>query len=81
MKRLILSDFYTFVKYMRENYTNQDIMRAVNSETQKEMMVSISFTGDLYDKKNEEYFDRTQNQNLWNMIYNLAKRGKLKILK
>ena len=66
---------------MRENYTNQDIMRAVNSETQKEMMVSISFTGDLYDKKNEEYFDRTQNQNLWNMIYNLAKRGKLKILK
>ena len=80
MKRLILSDFYTFVKYMRENYTNQDVMRAVNSQTQKEMMVSISFTGDLYDKKNEEYFDRTQNQNLWNIMYNFAKKGKLKIL-
>ena len=80
MKRLMLGDFYTFVKYMRENYTNQDVMKAISSETQKEMMVSISFTGDLYDKIEEDYFDRTQNQNLWNMMYNLAKQGKLKIL-
>jgi plasmid replication initiation protein len=80
IKRLMLSDFYIFVKYMRENYTNQDVMKAISSETQKEMMVSISFTGDLYDKIEEDYFDRAQNQNLWNMMYNLAKQGKLKIL-
>jgi hypothetical protein len=44
------------------------------------MMVSISFTGDLYDKKEGEFFDRVQNQNLWNRMYNLAKREKLEVL-
>jgi plasmid replication initiation protein len=81
IQRLILSDLYTFVKYMRENYTNQNIMKVINSKSQKEMMVSISFTGELYDKIEGNYFDRVENQNLWNQIYNLAKRGLLTILK
>ena len=79
MKRLILSDLNSFIKYMRENYTNQDIMKEINSETQKEMMVSISFTGELYDKIDGDYFDRIQNQNLWNQMYHLAKEEKLNI--
>jgi hypothetical protein len=64
---------------MRENYTNQDIMKKINSETQKEMMVSISFTGELYDKISGDYFDSFQNQNLWNRMYHLAKEEKLDI--
>jgi hypothetical protein len=79
IKRLILSDLNSFIKYMRENYTNQDIMKEINSETQKEMMVSISFTGELYDKISGDYFDSFQNQNLWNRMYHLAKEEKLDI--
>jgi hypothetical protein len=79
MKRLIMSNLNSFIKYMRENYTNQDIMKKINSETQKEMMVSISFTGELYDKISGDYFDSFQNQNLWNRMYHLAKEEKLDI--
>ena len=80
LKKMILSDINTFMNYLKENYVNQDIFKKVDNTTRKEMMVSISYTGDLYDKISGEYFDERESYNLWNQIYRFAQLGKLDII-
>jgi len=57
---------------------DRDIIKIKHNN--EEMLVSISFTGDLYDKKSGYYFDKLESHNLWNQIYRFAKIGKLKVL-
>jgi plasmid replication initiation protein len=79
IKRLVLADEYSFIKYMREKFTNKDIFRTMNEKSNKEMLISISFTGDLYDKVTGDYFERVESLNLWNKMYRLAKRGEIEL--
>jgi hypothetical protein len=62
---------------MREKFTNKDIFRTMNEKSNKEMLISISFTGDLYDKVSGDYFERVESLTLWNKMYRLAKRGEI----
>ena len=78
LKRLILSDLHSFVKHIKNNYVNRDIINIKHNK--EEMLVSISFTGDLYDKKSGYYFDKVESHDLWNQIYRFAKSGTLEVL-
>jgi len=80
LKKIILSDINVFMKHLKENYVNQDIFKTIDSETKKDIIVSISYTGELYDKISGEYFDGRKSYNLWNQIYRFAQTGKLGIL-
>jgi uncharacterized protein YjhX (UPF0386 family) len=80
LRRLILSDKFSFMQYMKENYVDEDVFKTTHSQTREEIMVSISFTGALYDKKSGEYFDERESYNLWNQLYRFAQIGKLEIL-
>jgi plasmid replication initiation protein len=80
LKRLILSDKFIFIKHIKENYVSENILKIVNKQTKKEMILSVSFTGDLYDKKSGDYFYGKEGQDLWNLIYRFALMGKLGIL-
>jgi hypothetical protein len=44
------------------------------------MILSVSFTGDLYDKRSGDYFYGKEGQDLWNLIYRFALVGKLGVL-
>jgi len=68
------------MKHLKENYVNQDVFKTIDSETKKDIIVSISYTGELYDKISGEYFDGRKSYNLWNQIYRFAQIGKLGIL-
>ena len=80
LKRLILSDKFIFIKHIKENYVSENILKIVNKQTKKEMILSVSFTGDLYDKRSGDYFYGKEGQDLWNLIYRFALIGKLEIL-
>lgn len=80
MKRLILSDKFSFAQHMKENYIDQDILKTTHSQTREEIIVSISFTGALYDKKSGDYFDERESHSLWNQLYRFAQIGKLEVL-
>jgi len=80
LKKIILSDINVFMKHLKENYVNQDVFKTIDSETKKDIIVSISYTGELYDKISGEYFDGRKSYNLWNQIYRFAQIGKLGIL-
>ena len=69
-----------FVNYIRGTYPNQVIAFTKDKYTNKEMQISISEKGYLYDKISGETFPGTRGMEIWNGLYELALKGELPIL-
>ena len=68
-------DLESFIVYMRKNYINQDIWKGQG------MILSISDSGRIYNKKTLNEYDNKQAQKVWEQWYQLAKDNKLLCLK
>ncbi len=73
MRKLILGDQYSFMQYMRENFIDKEVWEKDN------MMISVSFTGELFDKRSGEFFDAKTNHELWGELYGLVRLGEVEI--
>lgn len=74
-----LSSRRIFIEFMRKDYINQDILKSIDKETQKAITISISKYGKLYDKNSGNTFDAKRANEIWDMLYKLAKEKKLNI--
>lgn len=69
-----------FISYMRERYMNVDILKSIDKNTKKELIISISPDGHIYSKLGQE-FDAKRSKEMWTTLYQMAKDNKLDILK
>ena len=70
----------SFVNYIRGTYPNQVIALTTDKYANKEMQISVSEKGQLYDKLTSETFAGTRAMEIWSGLYELAKKGQLPIL-
>jgi hypothetical protein len=70
----------SFVNYIRGTYPNQVIALTKDKYANKEMQISVSEKGQLYDKLTSETFAGTRAMEIWSGLYELALNGKLPIL-
>ena len=70
-----LADLKSFISYMRKNYINQNVW------TGQEMILSISESGRIYDKKTLREYNNKDSQKVWESWYELAKDNELLCLK
>jgi len=68
-----------FIKHMRANYINQDIIRTTDKYTGKNLAISVAQDGRLYDKKGAE-FDAERSNEMWDTLFQMAKDGTLQCL-
>ncbi len=69
-----------FVNYIRGTYPNQVIALTKDKYANKEMQISVSEKGRLYDKVSGEDFSGTRAMEIWGGLYELALKGELPIL-
>jgi len=75
-----LSSRRIFIEFMRKDYINQDILKSIDKNSHNSIVISISKYGKLYDKNSGNTFDAKRANEIWDMLYKLAKEGKLEIL-
>jgi len=73
MRKLVLADQYSFMQYMRENFIDKEVWE------KEEKIISVSFTGELFDKKSGNFFDAKTNHELWSELYGLVRLGKIEV--
>ncbi len=73
-----LKNKIAFIAHMRENYINADILRSIDKNTKREMLISIAPDGKLYDKKGMEFKPKRSNE-IWDTLFQMAKKETLKI--
>ena len=69
-----------FVNYIRGTYCNQAIALTQDKYTKKQLKLSITDKGLLYDQISGETFNGTRAMEIWASLYELALRGELPIL-
>ena len=69
-----------FIRYMRKNYVNKDVLGMTDKYTKEKYMLSIDQKGKLYAKTGTQHNSKRSNE-LWNELYERAKDGKLLCLK
>ncbi len=69
-----------FIKHMRANYINKDVLASTNKENGKAMMLSIAPDGKLYDKRGTD-FDAERSNEMWDKLFEMAKEDILQCLK
>ncbi len=70
----------SFVNFVRVNFVNQLIAVTEDKYTKKQLKLSITDKGLLYDQINGETFTGTRAMEIWTRLYELALRGELPIL-
>ena len=77
-----LSNLHSFIAYMRKHFVNKDILETKDKNTDRFLLFSIDKQGHLYNKYNpERKIDSENSQELWKVLYELAKDNKLECLK
>lgn len=79
-KEYFLETEKAFISYMRNNFINKDILYAPDKDTNKNLQISISPQGHIYDKTGVE-INSARSKKIWNVLYSLAKEDKLDCLK
>ena len=69
-----------FVNFIRGNFANQVIGTMQDKYTKKQLKLSITDKGLLYDQISGETFNGTRALEIWNALYDLALKGDLPIL-
>jgi plasmid replication initiation protein len=69
-----------FIRYMRANFVNADVLVANDTKTNKQVMISIAPDGKLYDKRGSE-FDAKRSNEIWDSLFKLSQEDKLLCLK
>jgi len=76
-----LSTFESFISHIRANYINQLIIETLDKHTNKQIAISVSKKGYLYNLGTGEDFAGIRAKELWQALYALAKEGKLNLIK
>jgi len=79
-KKVFLKDRRSFIAYIRSNYVNADLLEIKDKNTQKELLISVSPQGKIYSKRDVTNLSSQRSNEIWDGLYDLAKKGKLKIL-
>jgi hypothetical protein len=66
---------------MKKNFRDKDLLSARNSNTQEAMIIKLSKENILIDSIANEKFELEYANSIWSYLYDLAKKGKLSILK
>jgi len=74
---LVLSNRVSFIKYLRDNYSNREIGKIKYNN--QEIGISLSFDGELYNQTEDRYFERVESSQLWDKLYGLARLGELDV--
>jgi len=69
-----------FVNFIRGTYRNQAIALTQDKYTKKQLKLSITDKGLLYDQNSGETFNGTRALEIWSALYDLALKGDLLIL-
>jgi predicted transcriptional regulator len=75
-----ISNFDSFVSYIRAHFKNQLIIETIDKWTKKPIEISVSDRGMLYDKKTSDDFQAPRAKELWSNLYQLALDEKLSCL-
>jgi len=75
-----LSSRRIFIEFMRKDYINRDILKSIDKNSHNPVVISISKYGKLYNQNSGNIFDAKRANEIWDMLYKLAKEGKLEIL-
>ena len=65
--------------YLKGNRANQDILKAVDKDTGRELVISVSPEGELYDKKGA-YIDKNIAKRYWTKLYESAQQDRYGIV-
>ena len=76
-----LSSRKIFIEYMRKSFIGKNILDTIDKHTHKRITITISTKGRLYDRISGESFDAKRANEIWTTLYELAKDGKLEVLK
>ena len=57
--------------YLRKYRANHDILKAVDKDTGRELIISVSPDGELYDKKGA-YIDKAKSKRYWLKLFEFA---------
>ncbi len=76
-----LKSFESFISHIRANYINQLIIETLDKHTNKQIAISVSKKGYLYNLGTGEDFAGIRAKELWQALYALAKEGKLNLIK
>ena len=76
-----LSSRKVFIEYMRTSCIGKNILDTIDKHTHKRITIYISTKGRLYDRISGESFDAKRANEIWTTLYELAKDGKLELLK
>jgi len=77
LKKMVLSNRVSFVKHLRDNYSNREIGKIKYNN--QEIVISLSFDGELYNQTEDRYFERVESSQLWDKLYGLARLGELDV--
>jgi plasmid replication initiation protein len=69
-----------FIRYMRANFINADVLVANDTKTNKQVMISVAPDGKLYDKRGSE-FDAKRSNEIWETLFKMSQENKLLCLK
>lgn len=76
-----LLDLKSFIKYMRINHVNDDILTVKDKNTGETLLLSVDLEGKLYDKFSVRQINSKRSKEMWETLYEFAKNNKLKCLK
>jgi len=79
-KYTYLSNMQYFKEYVKKHFANKEIIRLKKSSSDNVLILSIFPNGRLYDM-NGEYLDDSAVEEIWDVIYDKAKRDELRIFR
>jgi plasmid replication initiation protein len=77
----LFNDLKSFIKYIRTNFINVDILKFIDKYSKEEVLLSVDTKGRLYNKLNTLSIKKERSAELWNELYNLSLEDKLLCLK
>ena len=72
-----LKDLRTFINYIRKNFIKKPLYEFIKDD--KPVCYCVSEKGKIYDKYQYEDFTKDEAMAIWEMLYDKAKKGELKV--
>ncbi len=72
-----LKDLRTFINYIRKNFIKKPLYEFMKDD--KQVCYCVSEKGKIYDKYQYEDFTKDEAMAIWEMLYDKAKKGELKV--
>ena len=69
----------SFINYIRKNFVNKTLLESIDKNTKTILMLSVAPNGHLYNKYLLDKIPSNRSDEMWDTLFELAKRGRLKL--